>query len=120
MSDLRFPKRLRLLRGGQFDRVYRRCRAASDAVLLVHGDTNALGYPRLGLSVSRKVGKAVVRNRWKRSIREAFRLSRATLPAGIDLVVSPRRGASPDPDRVRDSLARLARRVQRRLASRGQ
>lgn len=117
MSDRRFPKRLRLLRGGQFERVYRHRRAAGDAVLLVRGCTNTLGYSRLGLSVSRKSGGAVLRNRWKRRIREAFRLLRHTLPAGIDLVVSPRRGASPEADRVRDSLAQLAWRVQRRLTS---
>lgn len=49
--------------------------------------------PRLGLTVSRKVGGAVVRNRVKRRVREWFRLSRAQLSAGVDLVVIARRGA---------------------------
>jgi len=116
MADSRFPRALRLLRGGQFEAVYRRRRSVADQVLLVHGRENDLGYPRLGLSVSRRVGGAILRNRWKRSIREAFRLSRDVLPAGIDLVVSPRRGATPDAGDVRRSLVRLARRVERRLA----
>ncbi|NDH95806.1 MAG: ribonuclease P protein component, partial [Planctomycetia bacterium] len=42
---------------------------------------------RLGLSVSRRVGHAVVRNRWKRRLRDVFRRLRERLPAGLDIVV---------------------------------
>ncbi len=58
--------------------------------LVVFGCPNRLGRPRLGLSVGRRVGPAVVRNRVKRMIREAFRLNQADLPVGYDLLVSVR------------------------------
>jgi ribonuclease P protein component len=50
---------------------------------------------RFGITVTRKFGNAVVRNRIKRLIREAFRLTREGVPAGIDLVIIPKRTASP-------------------------
>jgi ribonuclease P protein component len=117
MSDCRFPKQLRLLRGGQFEKVYRRRRSAADRLLLVHACENGLDHCRLGLSVSRRVGGAVVRNRWKRLLREAFRQARGELPEGLDLVVSPRRSATIEPDfaGVRRSLVGLARQAQRRM-----
>ena len=83
------------------------------------GYPSGLGYPRLGLSVSRKVGGAVVRNRWKRSIREAFRQSRARLPDGVDLVVIPRPGAKPELAGLMESLVRLAARVVSKLEREG-
>jgi ribonuclease P protein component len=48
---------------------------------------NDLGHPRLGISISRRVGTAPVRNRIKRLLREAFRLHRYDLPRGYDLVI---------------------------------
>lgn len=115
MPDARFPRSHRLSRSAEFDAVFaRRCSAADD-LLIVYGLPNGRTHARLGLSVSRKVGSAVVRNRWKRAIREAFRQAGSRLPRGIDLVVIPRPGATLDSRRLGRSLAALARRVERKL-----
>jgi ribonuclease P protein component len=115
MTDLRYPPSARLRRQADFDRVHRSPAYAADNVLVVKGCRNSVKTTRLGMSVSRRVGGAVVRNRWKRRIREAFRLTRQRLPAGLDLVVRPRKGATPDAAAIRDSLPRLVKRVASRL-----
>lgn len=114
-TDQRFRREHRLRRRADFDRVYRRRRSVSDELLIVYGCENGLEHPRLGLSVSRKVGGAVVRNRWKRLLREAFRLNRAELPSGIDLIVAPRPAGKPELRIVTESLVSLSGRVADRL-----
>ena len=90
MNEQRFGKQLRLRKQKDFDRVYRGKIYAADEVLVMNGCQNRLDCSRLGLSVSRKVGNAVIRNRWKRLIREAFRTQRGELPTGFDFVVRPK------------------------------
>ena len=108
MGEQRFLRKYRVRRPGDFQRAYRHRHTASDRLMVVFGYPNGLEYPRLGLSVSRKVGKAVVRNRWKRLLREAFRLGRQDLPAGIDLIVVARPGVEPSLSALLESLPRLA------------
>ncbi len=60
-------------------------------VLLLHARTPAEGETRLGITASRRVGNAVVRNRCKRLIREAFRATRELWAPDLDLVVIVRR-----------------------------
>jgi ribonuclease P protein component len=115
MADQRLPPACRIRRRADFERAYRRRCTVADGLLLVFGCGNGLPHARLGLSVSRKIGGAVKRNRWKRLIREAFRLSRQRLPAGIDLIVIPRGPAGPEFSAVLESLLRLAERVARKL-----
>ena len=113
--DQRFGRVFRIRSRGDFERVYGTGSVAADAVLVLHASCNGRDVTRLGLSVSRKVGPAIQRNRWKRLIREAFRRQRDALPSGYDLVVRPRRGATPDYHAVARSLPRLARLAAKRL-----
>jgi ribonuclease P protein component len=115
MGGQQFPKEHRIRSQADFDRVYKARAYAADDVLVVNGCANGLEFARLGLSVSRQVGNAVVRNAWKRRIREAFRLSRSLLPKGIDIVVRPQRGAQCSFAAIARSLPALARRVARKL-----
>lgn len=107
--DLTFPKSRRLRRTAEFRRVYDARRSASDPRITLYALPNDLGHPRLGVSASRKLGNAVARNRWKRLLREAFRLLQHELPAA-DFVIVPRPGAEPQLAELSESLRALAKR----------
>ncbi|MGA2616627.1 MAG: ribonuclease P protein component [Thermoguttaceae bacterium] len=115
MGDERLLRAYRICRRADFQRVYRRRCTAGDDLLLIFAAANDRPYPRLGLSVGRKVGGAVTRNRWKRRLREAFRLARPELPPGIDLVVTVRPAPPPPVAGLSQSLVRLTARVKRKL-----
>jgi len=113
------PKRGRLSRSADFDRVFRQGRShgGREFVLYVFPRGEDGATPRLGLSVSRKVGGAVQRNQVKRLLREAFALDGARLPAGSDVVVVARTDARALAEReglagIRRALGELIDRVQ--------
>ncbi len=91
------PRRSRLTRSGDFDAVYRRGKSASGRHLVVYAFGRDGASPndlaRLGVSVSRKVGGAVERNRLKRVLREQFAMFEHELPRGTDFVAIARAGA---------------------------
>jgi len=86
-----FPKEKRLVSNRQFKAVLARGQRLSNELLTLYVAENDCGYPRLGVSVSKSCGNAVVRNRLKRLLREAFRQSQDSIPASFDylLMISP-------------------------------
>jgi ribonuclease P protein component len=112
----RFPKSAHLRSPADFQRVYDQRRSVSDDWLVVYGCRNGLEHTRLGLSVSRKVGGAVQRNRLRRLYREAFRLSRGELPAGLDLILIPRPPKEPTLEVLLNVLPKLVASLARKLA----
>ena len=87
----RSSSRARLSRSAEFERVYRQGRSTANRNLVLYAFPNtSTQSPRLGLSVSRKVGGAVARNRVKRLLREAFAQHEQELSPGQDVVVVAR------------------------------
>lgn len=111
----RFPSACRLRRHREFQRVHSGGIRCTDRNLTVWGLPNRLDVCRLGLVVGRRHGNAVQRNRRKRVLREAFRLSRHRLPIGVDLAAMPRVGAPIVLGAWRRSLEHLAERIAKRL-----
>lgn len=98
-----FPKQFRLLRRAEFRRAYEEGQRRSASLCTVFLRSNGLTHSRLGITVSARVGNAVVRNRIKRRLREIFRQNRPAIPGGWDIVVNPRAQAA------ESEFAKLAR-----------
>jgi ribonuclease P protein component len=125
----RFCKDDRIRRGDDFTEIIRHGAFAADDTLVVNvrrmspveiaGATqgNVASGVRLGITVARKTGPAVVRNRWKRWIREAFRTQRGLFPAGLEIIVRPKRDAKGSYQAICRSLPVTIGRAYRKLRS---
>ena len=78
----------------EFRRIYRKGKSAVSPQLVIYCQRNRRGHSRLGVSVSTKLGCAVVRNRVRRRIREIFRLSQGKMKQGYDCIVVARTRAA--------------------------
>ncbi|MCF7972786.1 MAG: ribonuclease P protein component [Phycisphaerae bacterium] len=93
-NRLTLSKKQRLVKNSEFKAVLAQRHRCSDPFLVVHMARNTVGYTRLGVSVGRSQGNAVIRNRIKRVIRETFRVHQQEMPCGFDVLVTmarPRR-----------------------------
>ena len=115
MSQFDYPRECRLTAAADYERVYSQRQRFSDARILMYAARGTMPMTRAGFSVSKKHGPAVTRHRLKRLLREAYRLVRAELPTGLDLVVIPQQGASATMQEYQGSLTRLAHKAARRL-----
>ncbi len=113
MKRFGLPKTCLLRKTGEFDQVYRRGRRLHGRGFTLVCMANDLPWNRLGISVHRKIGGAVRRNRIKRIIRETFRLHRDIFPPSSDIVCAVR------PDFALDSPAAMLAAV-RRLSEAGE
>ncbi|WP_130472931.1 ribonuclease P protein component [Candidatus Magnetaquicoccus inordinatus] len=103
-----FPKSLRILDGTEFKKITSSGRKLGGRFFLLFARRTEYDRSRLGITVSRKVGNAVVRNRVKRQIREFFRRQRPSLLSGYDWVVIARAHAGISADALlRQDLHKL-------------
>ena len=108
MFFIKMKKTVSIKENKDFKRLYYRGKSASqDCLVLYWRRTGAPGC-RLGITVSSKVGKAVVRNRVRRLIKESYRLMEDRIPRGYDFVVVARsRAAEADFHRVSQALEKV-------------
>lgn len=101
-ADERFRKEERLRKTREFRQTRREGDRVSNRRFVVYANPTGRDYSRLGVTASTKVGKATVRNWWKRRIREIFRQNKRSYPAGFDFIVI----VKPDPPRAEFSTLR--------------
>ena len=115
MKKLGLSNQQRLRHREEFSSVYAQRTRSGDQNLLIYAKPNDLGVTRIGLSVSRKHGNAVVRGKLKRWIREAFRLLQHELPEGLDLIIIPLNAEKASFKNYFKSLKKLVNKLSKRF-----
>lgn len=90
-SREQFPREHRIAGSREFRAIYDAGLKVNSASFVLFGRANKLEHHRLGLTVSRKIGGSVIRNRVKRLFREVFRKSSEEIPHHFDLIVNAKR-----------------------------
>jgi len=90
LKRLTFPKASRLLTKHHYQRLYKFGRRFTGKLVTIDFKNGNASIPKLGITISKKFGKAHDRNRFKRVVREAFRISADLLPRSIEINISPR------------------------------
>ncbi len=111
----RFRPHEHLRKPQEFQAVYDRRRSSADGTIIVYVRENGLPQSRLGLSVSKKFGGAVQRNRIRRLMREAYRLTKEHFPPGYDIVLIPRPQEEFTLDAFRKALKKLVPQAVRKI-----
>ncbi len=113
-----FPKRARLIKRRDFDRLFEEGERVSDRYVLARVAANDLGRPRAAFVTPRTLGCHARRNRVRRVLREAFRLNQSILTAGVDVVFLPKRQWTDYRLAVVEpSLRALLRKIERRFGT---
>jgi ribonuclease P protein component len=89
-----FRPEVRIVRSADYQRLYKKGRKIHSEKFVLFGEENGISHHRMGITVSRKVGCAVVRNRIKRLFREIFRKYCGEIPNALDIVVNAKAGCA--------------------------
>lgn len=110
--SLSFPKSARILSRNHYQELARSAQRSSGKWVNMDWRWGKVSCPKLGITVTRRFGKAHLRNRFKRVVREAFRLSLPHLPSTLEINVVPRFGASElTPARVMEDFNQLLEKI---------
>jgi ribonuclease P protein component len=93
MGAFSFPKTERLLNRPDFVNLNREGKKHQTPHFTIFFRKNGLAHSRLGITTSKRTGKAVTRNKIRRLVREVYRLHKAYFPPGYDIMISAKKGA---------------------------